>query len=99
MTDRDVYLARRARELRADAEDAVREPLARVQAGPRAIALTLGLGRHDPWLELGVWSPQGPPRERRVVERGRVNMLLREVDELIAKLTEARARLASEGRR
>jgi hypothetical protein len=98
VTDRNDYLARRSRDLRANVSDVVREPISRVRCGPRELAIALATGHADPFIELALWSPQGPPSERRMVERGRANLLLREVDQLIAELQKARARLGRPAR-
>lgn len=89
------YMQKKAAEYRAY-EDAQREPLSRVRCGRRELALTLGFGRFDPWLEVAVWSPAGSPSEARLIERGRACLLLHELDDLITKLQAARARLAKE---
>ncbi len=96
----DDYFQRRSRELRAKADDVVvREPLAKVSAAGRSLTLALCAGRRGPWVEIAVWTPEGSPAERRERERGRCNMLLAELDQLIAALREARARLAKAGGR
>jgi hypothetical protein len=95
MTTHDDYLRRVSSDLRLHGA-VTREPLSRVEAGPRAVALTLGVGACDPWVELAVWAQAGPPGARREVERGRANLMLRELDELVAKLAAARKRLAAE---